>query len=68
MKTTTGRTITLNIETTTTIHNVKLIIKNKERIPVKQQRLIFKGNEIENDLATLCFYNISQGDVKENNF
>ena len=68
MKTTTGKTITLDIDTTTTIHNVKLIIKNKVRIPVKQQRLSFEGNQLENDLATLCFYNISQGDIKENIF
>ena len=52
-----GKTITLEAEANTTINNIKAIIKNMEGIPTKQQRLIFKDQQLE-DGCTISDYNI----------
>jgi len=47
VKTLVGKTLTLNVRANSTIDNIKNLIQDKEGILPEDQRIIFKGQELE---------------------
>ena len=62
VKTLTGKTINLEVELADTIDDVKVMLFDKERIPPDEQRLVYRGKQLEGR-RTLNDYGVPPGGI-----
>jgi len=62
IKTLTGKQFPIRVEMQDTVLSVKVKVQDHEGIPPEQQRLIFSGQQLEND-KTLADYNVQPKSV-----
>lgn len=60
VSTLTGKTLTLDgVDPFDTVEHIKTRIQDKEGIPPNEQRIIFEGKQLEDDVNYLSDYNVS---------
>ncbi len=65
MKLHTGRTILLTVTPTTTLLTLKIIVRSLTSTPVRYQRMVFDGKQMDENSFTLLKYKITMGSTVE---